>query len=119
MQLNELETGFWGVKRQSVYKYITYLEKESLATMVDREKQAFLTENLLRKRIDGLETVLTEIQEENQRLEDELLRLKEELESWKARETVSDFPDTVHFGRNAMDRAAGRQLRLFIRKQNV
>lgn len=126
MQLKDMESGLWGVKRKSVYKYITYMEREFSSRMVEQEEKTLQTERMLRKRIDELEALLTGAQEENQKLEDQLLQVQNELQSWKDRERTSEYSGLTFFGQSAAGtgqenrkREAGRQPRLFERKKDA
>lgn len=68
MRLDELKKGFWGYKRESVYRYITMLEEETSKKLEEQQEQVRREAEKAEKRIYELEEALKLLREENETL---------------------------------------------------
>lgn len=81
MRMDELEQGFWGYKKDSVYHYIVYLEEEASKRAAEKDarmirletegqQQLLELERAHKKQVTDLEAVLAALREENRALRD-------------------------------------------------
>lgn len=58
MRMNDLKTGIWGYKKESVYNYIVSLEEEAARKMAQRDLEAEEVKQEYEKRVAELEKEL-------------------------------------------------------------
>ncbi len=78
MRMNDLKTGIWGYKKESVYNYIVSLEEEAARKMAQRDLEAEEVKQEYEKRVAELEKEL------------ETVRAKQAVESKKQTDKVED-----------------------------
>ncbi len=78
MRMNDLKTGIWGYKKESVYKYIVSLEEEAARKMAQRDLEAEEVKQEYEKRVAELEKEL------------ETVRAKQAVESKKQIDKVEE-----------------------------
>lgn len=66
MRLDELKKGFWGYRKESVYRYIAALEEETSKKLEEKDAQLKKVEGEIRQRLSELENALKEAQKENE-----------------------------------------------------
>ena len=64
MKTEELKTGFWGYKKFSVYQYITALEEEFSAKLVEKEQESRTLLEQERQRVRELEEDLRALRQQ-------------------------------------------------------
>lgn len=74
MTLAELESGFFGYKKASVYQYITNLEKEFSAKLVERDEE--------------MKKAVEQYQQKIQQLEEELSKVRAQYEAQQEAQSV-------------------------------
>lgn len=65
MKMDELKRGFWGYKKDSVYRYIVSLEEDASARVAEKEARLEKLEAESKQRIESLESALSALREEN------------------------------------------------------
>ncbi len=78
MRMNDLKTGIWGYKKESVYNYIVSLEEEAARKMAQRDLEAEEVKQEYEKRVAELEKEL------------ETVRAKQAVESKKQTDKVEE-----------------------------
>ena len=78
MRMNDLKTGIWGYKKESVYNYIVSLEEEAARKMAQRDLEAEEVKQEYEKRVAELEKEL------------ETVRAKQAVESKKQIDKVEE-----------------------------
>ena len=78
MRKNDLKTGIWGYKKESVYNYIVSLEEEAARKMAQRDLEAEEVKQEYEKRVAELEKEL------------ETVRAKQAVESKKQTDKVEE-----------------------------
>ena len=68
MRMDELEKGFWGYKKESVYNYIVSMEERTSQKLAEKDEELSQLENDSQQRITELESSLEAAQEEIERL---------------------------------------------------
>lgn len=68
MRMDELEKGFWGYKKESVYKYIASIEERTSQKLAEKDEKLSKLENDSLRRITELESSLEAAREEIERL---------------------------------------------------
>jgi hypothetical protein len=76
--MNDLKTGIWGYKKESVYNYIVSLEEEAARKMAQRDLEAEEVKQEYEKRVAELEKEL------------ETVRAKQAVESKKQTDKVEE-----------------------------
>lgn len=71
MRLEELKKGFWGYKREDVFRCITEQEEAFSQKLLEKDVQAEQAEQRARERIQELEQQVCSLQEELARLRDQ------------------------------------------------
>lgn len=79
MRLDELKKGFWGYKKESVYRYIVSLEEEVSEKLEQEEEQSKKVKGELRQRLSELENALKEAQKENEAMGEKQLAVSNTL----------------------------------------
>lgn len=70
MQLNELKKGFWGYKKESVYRYVASLEESTSEKLAEKDLKINQLEEQSQKKILELEAVVDALREENAALKE-------------------------------------------------
>ena len=63
--MDELKRGFWGYKKDSVYRYIVSMEEDASARVAEKEARLEKLEAESKQQIAGLESALSALREEN------------------------------------------------------
>lgn len=63
--MGELKRGFWGYKKDSVYRYIVSMEEDASARVAEKEARLEKLEAESKQQIAGLESALSALREEN------------------------------------------------------
>lgn len=77
MKMDELKRGFWGYKKDSVYRYIVSMEEDASARVAEKEARLEKLEAESKQQIAGLESALSALREENASLRNNQAMLKE------------------------------------------
>lgn len=75
MKLDQLEKGFWGYKKSSVYTYITMAEEEFSAKLSEKDNQYKKNEEQYRARIAELEEELYTLKEQMDKQKNEKIEI--------------------------------------------
>ena len=70
MQLNELKKGFWGYKKESVYRYIVAIEESTSEKLAEKDAKLTQLEEQSQKKILELEATVDALREENAALKE-------------------------------------------------
>ena len=70
MQLNELKKGFWGYKKESVYRYVVAIEESTSEKLAEKDAKLTQLEEQSQKKILELEATVDALREENAALKE-------------------------------------------------
>ena len=94
MRMDELEKGFWGYKKESVYKYIASIEERTSQKLAEKDEKLSKLENDSLRRITELESSLEAAREEIERLrENQVSVFTTLLEAQRHAERLKDEKD--------------------------
>ena len=65
MKLEDLKKGFWGYKKESVYRYISAMEEEFSGRLLEKDAQMAQNTEQLQKKIKDLEEEIQRLRQEN------------------------------------------------------
>lgn len=70
MQLDELRKGFWGYKKESVYRYVVAIEESTSEKLAEKDAKLAQLEEQSQKKILDLEAAVEALREENAALKE-------------------------------------------------
>ena len=65
MKLEDMKKGFWGYKKESVYRYISAMEEEFSRRLLEKDSQMIQSSEQLQQKIKDLEEEIQRLRQEN------------------------------------------------------